>query len=117
MSQYFKYQDQSIAVGDTVQVHQEIAEGEKKRVQIFEGTIIAVKGRENGRSFTVRRISAGGIGVEKILPISLPTIKKIIVKRRGQVRRSKLYYLRDKVGKKATKVREKAVNHKTAPAS
>lgn len=113
MAQYLKYQDQSISVGDTVQVHQEITEGKKKRIQIFEGTVIAIKGRENGKSMTVRRLSAG-IGVEKILPVQLPTIKKITVKRQGQVKRSKLYYLRDKVGKKATKVREKAVNTKTA---
>lgn len=114
MSQYFKYHDQDIAVGDTVRVHQKIVEGKKTRVQVFEGLVIAIKGKENGKSFTVRRIGAGSIGVEKIFPVNLPSIQKIEVKRKGQVKRSKLYYLRDRVGKAATKIKEKATNGQTA---
>jgi large subunit ribosomal protein L19 len=108
MSQYFTYQNQEIASGDTVRVHQEIVEGKKKRIQIFEGLVIAIKGSGNGKSFTVRRIAVGSVGVEKIFPIMLPNIKKIEVKRKGQVRRAKLYYLRDRIGKKASKVKEKS---------
>lgn len=116
MAQHFKYNDQIISAGDTVRVHQEIVEGEKKRVQIFEGIVIAIKGNDSGKSFTVRRIGTAGIGVEKIFPVNLPTIKKVEVKRKGQVRRAKLYYLRDRAGKKATKVKEKSTL-KTATAA
>lgn len=107
MAQYFKYRDQNISVGDTIRVYQEITEGGKKRVQVFEGIVIAIKNRQNNRSFTVRKIAANNIGVEKIFPVKLPSIKNIEVKRKGQVRRSKLYYLRDRIGKQATRVREK----------
>lgn len=107
MAQYTTYQDQQIGVGDTVRVHQDIVEGDKHRIQIYEGIVIAIKNRGNGRSFTVRKIGANNIGVEKIIPLQLPSIKKIEVKRRGQVRRSKLYYLRDRIGKAATRIKEK----------
>ncbi|SRR5258708_2831578 len=109
MAQYLQYQDQSIAVGDTVRVHQKIVEEKRSRIQIFEGVVIAIRGRENGKSFIVRKMAAGSIGVEKIFPVNLPSIEKIEVKRKGQVRRSKLYYLRDRVGKAASKVREKSL--------
>jgi len=102
------YQDQQISSGDTVRVHQEIAEGDKKRVQVFEGIVIAIKNRGAGKSFTVRKIGANSVGVEKIFPVQLPSIKKIEVKRQGDVRRSKLYYLRAKVGKAATRVKEQS---------
>lgn len=108
MGQHIAYQDQSISIGDTVRVHQEIAEGDKKRIQIFEGIVIAVKNRESGKSITVRKIGANSIGVEKILPLMMPSLKKIEVKRKGDVRRSKLYYLRDRIGKAATRIKEKA---------
>jgi large subunit ribosomal protein L19 len=93
-------------VGDTVNVHTKIKEGDKERVQIFNGTVIA---RSNGHgdindSFTVRRIVAGE-GVERCFPVHSPRVEKVEVTRLGQVRRSKLYYLRDRVGK-STKVRE-----------
>ena len=114
MSQYLKYQDTEIASGDTVRVHQEITESGKKRIQIFEGIVIAIKNRLSGKSFTVRKIASGSIGVEKIFPISLPSIKKVEVKRKGKVKRSKLYYLRDRVGKSATKTKEKKTLTKTA---
>lgn len=114
MAQYFQYQDQTITVGDTVRVHQRIVEEKKSRVQVFEGVVIAIRGRENGKSFVVRKIGAGGIGVEKILPIHMPSIEKIEVKRKGQTRRSKLYYLRGRIGKAASKVKEKATVFETA---
>lgn len=107
MSQYFTYQEQTISSGDTVRVHQEIVEGGNKRTQVFEGIVIAIKGRENNKSFTVRKIGANNIGVEKIFPIMLPSIKKIEVKRHGKTRRSKLYFLRDRKGKQATRIKEK----------
>lgn len=107
MAQHLVIKDQSVSVGDTVAVHQNIQEGGKTRIQIFEGIVIAVQNREENKNFTVRKIATGGIGVEKIFPVMLPSIAKIVVKRKGDVRRSKLYYLREKVGKRATKVKEK----------
>lgn len=106
MSQYFAYNDLNISSGDTVRVHQEIVEGKKKRIQIFEGIVIAIKNGGSGKSFTVRKIATNSIGVEKIFPANLPSIKKIEVKRKGDVSRSKLYYLRDRIGKAATRIRE-----------
>ena len=114
MAQTFTYQDQSINVGDNVRVHQEIVEGKKTRVQIFEGLVIAVKNRDINKTFTVRKIATAGVGVEKIFPVMMPSIKKIEVKRRGDVKRSKLYYLRDKVGKAAIRVKEKSLFTKAA---
>jgi large subunit ribosomal protein L19 len=109
MAQYLKFNDTTkFNTGDTIAVHQEIVEGKKKRVQVFEGIVIAIKGSGTGKSFTVRKIGSNSIGVEKIYPVSAPFIKKIVVKREGQVRRSKLYYLRDRVGKAATRVKEKS---------
>ena len=93
-------------VGDTVDVHQRILEGEKERVQIFNGVVIARKGGGNRETFTVRRIVQGE-GVERVFPIHSPKIAKVEVKRSGATRRAKLYYLRDRVGK-ATKWRERA---------
>jgi large subunit ribosomal protein L19 len=107
MAQYFKYQEKTISSGDTVRVHQEIIEGKKKRIQAFEGIVIAIKNEGSGKSFTVRKIGSNSIGVEKIFPVMLPSIKKIEIKRHGQTRRSKLYYLRDRIGKAATRIREK----------
>jgi large subunit ribosomal protein L19 len=107
MSQYMTYQDQSIAVGDTVKIHQRILEEKKTRIQAFEGVVIAIRGKGNGRSFVVRKISSDSIGVEKIFPLNLPSIEKIEVKRKGQVRRSKLYFLRERTGKAASKIKEK----------
>jgi large subunit ribosomal protein L19 len=92
-------------VGDTVKVHLKIKEGNRERVQVFEGYVIK---RQNGgirETFTVRRISYG-VGVERTLPVHSPKIEKIEVVRKGRVRRAKLFYLRDRVGK-AAKIREK----------
>lgn len=91
-------------IGDTVDVHITIKEGDRERVQVFTGTVIARKGSGTRETFTVRRIVAGE-GVERIFPIHSPVIADIKVRRRGKVRRAKLYYLRDRVGK-ATKVKE-----------
>lgn len=114
MAQFFSHKETTVNVGDTVRVHEEITEGEKKRIQIFEGIVIAIKNRGTGQSFTVRKIAANGIGAEKIYPVNVPAIKKIEIKTRGDVNRSKLYYLRDRIGKAATRIREKATFTKTA---
>jgi len=116
MALHFTYNDQIVSVGDTVRVHQRVVEEKKTRTQIFEGLIIAIRGKESGKSFVVRKIATAGIGVEKIFPVMLPSIEKIEVKRKGDVRRSKLYYLRARIGKAATKVKEKELPISTAPA-
>ena len=90
--------------GDTVRVHLKVKEGNRERIQIFEGTVIAKKHGGIEETFTVRRISYG-IGVEKVFPLHAPSIEKVEVVRHGKVRRAKLYYLRDRVGK-AAKVKE-----------
>ena len=94
-----------VDIGDYVKVHLKIKEGNRERVQIFEGTVIARKGGGLSESITVRRLSYG-VGVERILPVHSPKIEKIEIVRKGRVRRAKLYYLRDRVGKSA-KVKEK----------
>lgn len=93
-----------VCVGDTVRVHVWIKEGEKKRVQAFEGTVIAKKHGGVSETFTVRRV-AHGVGVERVFPVHSPNIEKVELIRKGKVRRGKLYYLRDRVGK-AAKVKE-----------
>ncbi len=93
-----------IEIGDTVKVHVKIREGEKERIQVFEGTVIARKGSGVSETFTVRRLSYG-VGVERVFPLHSPNVAKVEVVRHGRVRRSKLYYLRDRVGK-AAKVKE-----------
>lgn len=108
MAQQFTYNDQVINSGDTVRVHQEISEGDKTRIQVYEGIVIAIRNAGSGKSFTVRKVATGGVGVEKIFPVMMPSLKKIEVKRKGQVRRGKLYYLRGRIGKQATKVKEKS---------
>lgn len=92
-------------VGDTVQVHYRVVEGTRERIQVFEGTVIKKQGGGVGETFTVRRLSYG-VGVERTFPINSPRIDKLVVTRRGKVRRAKLYYLRDRQGK-AAKVKEK----------
>jgi large subunit ribosomal protein L19 len=91
--------------GDTVRVHVRVVEGEKERIQMFEGVVIARKGGSNRETFTVRKISYG-IGVERIFPLHSPMIEKIDVVRLGRVRRAKLYYLRSKRGR-AARIRER----------
>src|SRR5256885_143935 len=92
-------------IGDTVDVHQRILEGQKERIQIYSGVVIARRGEGVREMFTVRRIVQGE-GVERIFPVNSPKIAKIEVKRTGKVRRAKLFYLRDRVGK-ATRLRER----------
>ena len=92
-------------IGDTIKVHVKIKEGDKERIQVFEGTVICKKHGGIQETFTVRRLSYG-VGVERTFPVNSPKIDKIDVVRRGKVRRAKLYYLRDRVGK-ATRVKEK----------
>lgn len=94
-------------IGDTVKVSVNIREGERERIQMFEGTVIAKKGSGVSETFTVRRVSYG-VGVERVFPINSPNIKDVKVVRAGKVRRSKLYYLRDRVGK-AAKVKERVI--------
>ena len=91
-------------VGDTVRVYNKIVEGNNERIQLFTGVVIARGGSGIREMFTVRRVSFG-IGVEKVFPLNTPRIEKIEVERKGHVRRAKLYYLRDKIGKNA-KVKE-----------
>ena len=91
-------------IGDTVKVHNRIKEGNRERIQLFEGTIIAKNGGGISETFTVRRISYG-VGVEKTFPVHSPNVEKVEIIRSGKVRRAKLYYLRDRVGK-SSKVKE-----------
>ena len=92
-------------IGDTVRVHNLIKEGNRERIQIFEGTVIRKKNGGISETFTVRRISYG-VGVEKTFPVHSPNVANVEVVRKGKVRRARLYYLRDRVGK-ASKVKEK----------
>ena len=95
----------TFCIGDTIKVHVKIKEGDKERIQVFEGTVIAKKHGGIQETFTVRRLSYG-VGVERTFPVNSPKLDKIDVVRRGKVRRAKLAYLRDRVGK-ATRVKEK----------
>lgn len=100
-----KVKDTEIHIGDTIRVHTIVVEGAKTRVQVFEGILIALSGRGENQMMTVRRVSPGGIGVERMWPLDAKSLMKIEVKKKaGHVRRSKLYYLRDLTGKKAVRV-------------
>jgi len=92
--------DENFRVGDTVRVHFSIVEGRTERIQVYEGLVIAKNNTGTRRSFTVRKISYG-VGVERVFPLNCPRVRKIDVVRRGRVRRGKLYYIRDRVGKAA----------------
>lgn len=93
-----------VNIGDTVKVHVQITEGDKSRIQVFEGTVIAKKHGGISETFTVRRV-AHGCGIERVFPVHSPAVAKVDVVRSGKVRRAKLYYLRNRVGK-AAKVKE-----------
>jgi large subunit ribosomal protein L19 len=93
-------------VGDTVRVFYKIIEGEKLRTQPYEGIVISKKGENVSKTFTVRRIGADNVGIERIFPIASPNIDSIKLIRKGKVRRAKLYYLRDKKGREAKRVKE-----------
>ena len=100
-----KAEKPSFEIGDTIRIGVKIREGERERIQEFEGTVIAKNGSGISETFTVRRVSYG-VGVERVFPVHSPNVAKVEVIRNGKVRRSKLYYLRDRVGKSA-KVKEK----------
>ena len=95
-------------VGDNVKVHYRITEGNRERIQVFQGDVIRRQGASSRETFTVRKMSFS-VGVERTFPVHSPKIEKIEITRQGKVRRAKLYYLRDKVGK-AAKIKEKAFN-------
>jgi len=97
----------NFAPGDTVKVHVKVVEGEKERVQVFEGIVMRKRGEGARASFTVRRVSYG-VGVERTFPIYSPRIEKIVVVKHGKIRRAKLYYLRERTGKSA-RIREKRI--------
>ena len=104
----------SFQIGDTVRVHAKVVEGDKERIQIFEGVVIARKGGRNSETFTVRKISYG-VGVERIFPIHSPIVTRVDVVRQGKVRRAKLYYLRAKKGRTAKLEDREFVQADTAP--
>lgn len=102
----YRKDDPKFNVGDSVRVHTKVVEGDKERIQVFAGVVIGRRGHGLGESFTVRRISFGE-GVERVFPIHSPRVDKIEVERQGNVRRAKLTYLRSRIGKGATLVKEK----------
>ncbi len=105
-SQFLKKTKPSFKVGDTVRIHTKVVEGDKERIQIFTGVVIGRRGHGINETFTVRRISYGE-GVERVFPVHSPRIDRVEVERAGAVRRAKLTYLRKRIGKGATLVREK----------
>ena len=104
-NQYIRTDVPNFASGDEVKVHVKVVEGNKERVQVFQGNVIARQGSGVAETYTVRKLSYG-VGVERTFPVHTPTVVKIEVVKRGDVRRAKLYYLRDRVGKSA-KIKEK----------
>jgi len=111
-SEQYRKDKAAFAVGDSVRVHTKVVEGDKERIQIFSGVVIGKRGHGLNETFTVRRISYGE-GVERIFPVHSPRVEKVEVERKGSVRRAKLTYLRKRLGKGATLVREK--EEKAAP--
>lgn len=105
-SEQFRKDNAKFGVGDSVKVHTKVVEGDKERIQVFSGVVIGKRGRGLNETFTVRRISYGE-GVERIFPLHSPRVDKIEVERSGAVRRAKLTYLRKRLGKGATLVKEK----------
>jgi len=105
-SEQYRKDAANFSVGDSVRVHTKVIEGDKERIQIFSGVVIGIRGHGLNETFTVRRISYGE-GVERIFPIHSPRIDKVEVERKGSVRRAKLTYLRQRIGKGATLVKER----------
>ena len=105
-SEQFRKEPAKFNVGDSVRVHTKVVEGDKERIQIFAGVVIGKRGRGLNETFTVRRISYGE-GVERVFPVNSPRVDKIEVERQGSVRRAKLTYLRNRLGKGATLVKER----------
>jgi large subunit ribosomal protein L19 len=106
-NEQFRKNPAEFGVGDSVRVHTRVVEGNKERIQVFAGVVIGRRGRGLNETFTVRRISYGE-GVERVFPVHSPRIEKVEVERKGEVRRAKLTYLRKRIGKGATLVKEKA---------
>ncbi|HBL52376.1 MAG: 50S ribosomal protein L19 [Candidatus Blackburnbacteria bacterium RIFCSPHIGHO2_02_FULL_39_13] len=104
---------QEFHVGDTVRVHQRIQEDNKTRIQVFEGTVLAIRGKESGKMYTVRRIGAGSVAIERIFPMDSPSVEKIEVKAQGHVRRSKLYYLRNKTQRELAEITRRKTTQKS----
>lgn len=105
-SEQFRKNTLDFGVGDSVRVHTRVVEGTKERIQVFAGVVIGRRGRGMGETFLVRRISYGE-GVERVFPVHSPRVEKVEVERRGAVRRAKLTYLRKRIGKSATLVKQK----------
>ena len=114
-SEQFRKEKAEFNVGDSVRVHTKVVEGDKERIQIFAGVVIGKRGRGLNETFAVRRISYGE-GVERVFPVHSPRVDKIEVERRGSVRRAKLTYLRKRLGKGATLVKEMEREAKVVPA-
>jgi large subunit ribosomal protein L19 len=110
-SEYLQEGRDAFKVGDGVKVHVRVREGDKERIQLFAGIVIARKGSGVHETFTVRRI-ASGVGVERVFPVHSPLIEKVEVDRESITMRSRMYYLRDRIGKEATKVKEKRIFEK-----
>jgi len=115
-SEQFRKDAAKFNVGDTVRVHTKVIEGDKERIQIFTGVVIGMRGRGLNETFTVRRISYGE-GVERVFPLHSPRVEKIEVEREGTVRRAKLTYLRKRLGKGATLVKERETKSEVAAAA
>src|SRR5512144_3219949 len=115
-SEQYRKDDAKFNVGDTVRVHTKVKEGDKERIQVFAGVVIGRRGHGLNETFTVRRISYGE-GVERVFPVHSPRVDKIEVERQGNVRRAKLTYLRKRLGKGATLVKEKEAKATAEPAA
>jgi large subunit ribosomal protein L19 len=113
-SEQFRKEPAPFEVGDSVRVHTKVVEGDKERIQIFAGVVIGRRGRGLNSTFTVRRISYGE-GVERVFPLHSPRVERVEVERKGRVRRAKLTYLRNRLGKGATLVKEKDSGRGTTP--
>lgn len=114
-SEQFRKDGANFAVGDSVRVHTKVVEGDKERIQIFAGVVIGRRGHGLNSTFTVRRISYGE-GVERIFPVHSPRVERVEVERKGSVRRAKLTYLRKRIGKGATAVKERETARQSAAA-
>ena len=115
-SEQFRKERFDFSVGDTVRVHTKVVEGDKERIQVFSGIVIGRRGHGLNSTFAVRRISYGE-GVERVFPLHSPRVEKVEVERQGNVRRAKLTYLRKRIGKGATLVKEKEMRGSAATAS
>src|SRR5436305_428315 len=115
-SEQFRKEAAKFAIGDSVRVHTKVVEGDKERIQIFSGVVIGRRGRGLNETFTVRRISYGE-GVERVFPVNSPRVEKVEVERKGRARRAKLTYLRKRLGKGATLVKEREGRAETSTAA